>query len=642
MNETATQDALKEIFDELAAQDDLDGADIFDQMDQIDLDDPDELAALEGLVEGDAFTGFDEDTFFADDAGEVVDIEDVGSNWAAGFFGLVALAAFIGWLFIQYQSTETEKQIVSQTADTTLAQANIKEIGLEALLALNGNEESFSNISNLRADTERLVSRLRNGDPDAGVAAVSPAAQDSLDLVTAQWSELVPQIDTVLQNRSVIQDTLSEVATVNQLSPQLLLKSDELVQKLIDQGASLELINIASRQRFLTQRIKASMNEFAIGAPGWEVAATQFGRDVKQFGQVNSAIASMGGESVQENVREVEALHSTLMQSSDGVMNSVGDYFSMRAAANTVTGLSSSMSELVDNLRAVINRDDRTEVLKNLPTILPVLALLGLIGLIWSILHHARRKDRVNEVRTKVAEDAVIKLLDEMGDLAQGDLRVEAEVTNEVTGAIADSINFAVGEMRVLVNGIQTASNGMTEATDGTEQLIADLLTSNGVQSEEIAQASNEVVDMNAAINRMSSSASNSAERARETAEVAKQGADAVRNTIRGMDTTRTQIQETAKRLKRLGESSQQINEIVDLIQDVTEQTNVLSINASIQAAMAGEAGRGFAVVAEEVQRLADRSARASNEITELVKNIQQDTNNAITSMELTTEEVVS
>lgn len=271
-----------------------------------------------------------------------------------------------------------------------------------------------------------------------------------------------------------------------------------------------------------------------------------------------------------------------------------------------------------------------------------MLAALGIAGLIWSVIRQQRKRDAVTALRTKRSEDAVIKLLDEMGDLAQGDLTVEAEVTNEITGAIADSVNFAIGEMRILVNGIKQASTEMTSTTADSETLIAQLLTSNDAQSEEIQNAAVEVEKMSFTMANMSKSALESSDRARISAQSAKNGADAVRNTIVGMNSTRNQIQDTSKRLKRLGESSQQINEIVNLIQDVTEQTNVLSLNASIQAAMAGEAGRGFAVVAEEVQRLADRSARASSEITELVKTIQQDANNAIASMEATTSEVVT
>ena len=113
-------------------------------------------------------------------------------------------------------------------------------------------------------------------------------------------------------------------------------------------------------------------------------------------------------------------------------------------------------------------------------------------------------------------------------------------------------------------------------------------------------------------------------------------------DTIEGMDTIREQIQETSKRIKRLGESSQQIGEIVELIDDIADQTNILALNAAMQAAMAGEAGRGFAVVADEVQRLAERSSNATRQIETLVKTIQADTNEAVSSMENSTTEVVN
>ena len=369
----------------------------------------------------------------------------------------------------------------------------------------------------------------------------------------------------------------------------------------------------------------------------------QFEKDVKLFGEVNNDIRRMGGVAVSGDLSDIDQSYERLVSSAASIMGNVEDYFTIRDAATRISNLSDSMqSGLGDTISGIGNDADKLPFLKNLPWILGGLGLLGLVGLIWALLRQNQKREQVNKLRTKRAEDAVIKLLDEMGDLAQGDLTVEAEVTNEVTGAIADSVNFAIGEMRILVNGIKTASNEMSNTTEDSEQMIAQLLTSNDAQSEVILGAAQEIERMSETMSGMSHLALQSSERAQVAADSAKKGAAAVRDTIVGMNSTRNQIQDTAKRLKRLGESSQQINEIVNLIQDVTEQTNVLSLNASIQAAMAGEAGRGFAVVAEEVQRLADRSARASGEITELVKNIQQDANNAIASMETTTEEVIT
>src|SRR5205814_8238333 len=160
-------------------------------------------------------------------------------------------------------------------------------------------------------------------------------------------------------------------------------------------------------------------------------------------------------------------------------------------------------------------------------------------------------------------------------------------------------------------------------------------------QSVEIRQTSASVLSMAKAMNAMSESASQSASVARQSLAAAQKGTQAVQNTIKGMNEIREQIQETSKRIKRLGESSQEIGEITELISDITEQTNVLALNAAIQAASAGEAGRGFSVVAEEVQRLAERSGDATRQIAALVKTIQTDTQDAVAAMERATQGVV-
>jgi len=146
---------------------------------------------------------------------------------------------------------------------------------------------------------------------------------------------------------------------------------------------------------------------------------------------------------------------------------------------------------------------------------------------------------------------------------------------------------------------------------------------------------------MAGSIEQVSQNASQSSDVAKQSVQLATQGTEAVRKSITGMDTIREHIQETSKRIKRLGESSQEIGDIVELINDIAEQTNILSLNAAIQATMAGEAGRGFAVVADEVQRLAERSSNATKQIDALVRTIQSDTNEAISSMEQSTSGVV-
>ncbi|MET0226886.1 MAG: methyl-accepting chemotaxis protein, partial [Dokdonella sp.] len=239
-------------------------------------------------------------------------------------------------------------------------------------------------------------------------------------------------------------------------------------------------------------------------------------------------------------------------------------------------------------------------------------------------------------------QDAILRLLDEMGSLAEGDLTVKATVTEDITGAIADSVNFAVEALRSLVTTINETAVQVSAAAQETQATAMHLADAAQHQAQQITSASAAINEMATSIDNVSQNSTESAEVAQRSVQIATNGAAVVRQTIQGMDSIRDQIQETSKRIKRLGESSQEIGSIVELINDIAEQTNILALNAAIQAASAGEAGRGFAVVADEVQRLAERASGATKRIETLVQTIQSDTNEAVSSMEQTTSEVVS
>ncbi|HTJ96235.1 MAG TPA: methyl-accepting chemotaxis protein [Rhodocyclaceae bacterium] len=239
------------------------------------------------------------------------------------------------------------------------------------------------------------------------------------------------------------------------------------------------------------------------------------------------------------------------------------------------------------------------------------------------------------------SQDAILRLMNEMGDLADGDLTIRATVTEDITGAIADSVNYTIEELAVLVKRINDAAIRVASASQTAQETTDQLLAATETQSQEIRTANTSVLSMAESMTNVSVNANESARVALISLAAAQKGSAAVTNSIKGMNEIRQQIQETSKRIKRLGESSQEIGEIVELISDITEQTNVLALNAAIQAASAGEAGRGFSVVAEEVQRLAERSAEATKQIAAIVKTIQTDTHDAVSAMENSTQGVV-
>lgn len=265
--------------------------------------------------------------------------------------------------------------------------------------------------------------------------------------------------------------------------------------------------------------------------------------------------------------------------------------------------------------------------------------LVAFIGMV--MIRGTRKQLEEQASQNERNQAAILQLLDELADLAEGDLTVHASVTENFTGAIADSINFAIDQLRGLVSNINGLSLQVAKAVEGTQDTARKLASAAESQAKEIGAASTAINEMAVSIDQVSSNAAESAAVAERAVEIANNGAEVVQDTIIGMDTIRGQIQETSKRIKRLGESSQEIGDIVSLINDIADQTNILSLNAAIQASMAGDAGRGFAVVADEVQRLAERSSAATKQIAALVKTIQTDTNEAVISMEQTTSEVV-
>jgi len=288
--------------------------------------------------------------------------------------------------------------------------------------------------------------------------------------------------------------------------------------------------------------------------------------------------------------------------------------------------------------------------------------LLAAAGIAWVLVQDGRRRTHEADVRRMEAEEqrlqaikqeedasnandqnqaAILRLMNELQEVADGDLTVQATVSEDITGAIADSVNYTVEELRGLVGRVTATAQQVTVASDQAQSISIELLAASQRQSRDIQETTQAVLDMATQITDVSKSASESAEVARQSVSAAEEGSKAVENAISGMNEIREHIQETSKRIKRLGESSQEIGEITELISDITEQTNVLALNAAIQAASAGEAGRGFSVVAEEVQRLAERSGAATKQIGALVRTIQTDTHDAVVAMERSTQGVV-
>ncbi len=559
--------------------------------------------------------------------------------------GLVLSIVAVVWLLaVNTQRAERESKYVEQSSQLLMLSQRIAKDARESVL---GQQVAFKTLKESRDRFEAIVNMLENGNTEIGLPPTPPEVAPALSEVTKLWAPkggegLRAQVDQIISQEKPLFAMRDHVLAINQMSPLLLAVSDEIVELGAKAGMKQEYLYIASRQGMLSQRIAKDVNLFSQGGNEAAVAAAQFGKDAKLFKDSDARLHGVAPPSVAEKLNEASAIFGEMNKHVEGILGSAAELFVSQRASQQIFEQS---EPLLRKARALV--DGYTSLGRARATLQYAIVGLGLAALTFLILLtrklvvDARDRERATAEQSRQTQDAILKLLDEMGDLADGDLTIQPEVTEQITGAIADSINYAVREMRSLVTRIKSTAQQVAMASEQSRQTATELTEAALRQAAQITETTEKVKAMARSMSDMSKSAEKSAEVAQGSVATAKRGAEAVQNTIRGMDEMREQIQETAKRIKRLGESSQQIGEIVELINDIAEQTNILSLNAAIQAAMAGEAGRGFAVVADEVQRLAERSAEATKQISDLVKTIQADTNEAVASMEQATNGVV-
>lgn len=544
---------------------------------------------------------------------------------------------------VVFQTLETQR--AASQADYVERSSRLvalsQQIAVNASTALTGNKEALAALRDATGGFTTIVESLDHGDPETQLAPLSQNSRESLAPVTSLWNAVKTDVDVILGYEDVILKTHDQVKNVNELAPLLLARMDELVDAVIVESTDISLVNETARLRGLSQRMAKDVNIYALDEADAPAAAGQIGRDIKQFQSTLDKVRSVGGPTALARLEDVDTTFADFQTSVSGILEGSGEFFNARDASRSVQESTDQLLPEVQGLVSGVTAAESTGFRLYVPWILGILVALFLFLLGRALINDARKRADLSARQNRETQDAILKLLDEMGNLADGDLTIEAEVTDQVTGAIADSVNFAVKEMRELVARINTASQQVAQESQSTASTAQALSQASAHQAEQITSTTETVQNMSRSMEDMSAEALRSAEVARNSVDVAKSGTQAVRETIRGMDGMRDQIQDTSKRIKRLGESSQQISDIVSLIDDLAEQTNLLSLNAAIQAAMAGESGRGFAVVADEVQRLAERSAEATQQITGLVKNIQADTNEAVASMELATQGVV-
>src|SRR6266850_4160396 len=519
--------------------------------------------------------------------------------------------------------------------------------------ASQGNAVAFKQLRDSRDEFAAVVKLLGGGGVASGVTLppTPERVRPQFGTLEAQWYKTERNAGLVIAEERNLVALGAAVRAINDNNPALLELADEIAALSVQSGGSARQNAITAHLVMLTQRMAKNANAMLAGDVVDAEVAFLLGKDTNTFRdllggllQGNEAlrIARVGDEELRGKLGELE---SGFKQYQVGVSQILGNMQRLvnakratRDIFNDSEALLGAAEDLATGYDGLIAARKFNFIAMGAVSLLALMVLL-LIGKAFVDESHGRAEQ--SEQQNRANEAAILRLLDEIGNLASGDLTVRAKVTEHMTGAIADSINYTIDELRRLVAGITTAAQQVTVATQEAQTVSTQLLHAAQKQASEIQNTGQSVTQMAQSMNKVSSNADDSAKVAETSLNAASKGAQAVQNAIRGMNDIRDQIQETSKRIKRLGESSQEIGEIVQLISDITEQTNVLALNAAIQAASAGEAGRGFTVVAEEVQRLAERSAEATKHIGSIVKSIQRDTQDAVEAMERSTRGVV-
>ena len=510
----------------------------------------------------------------------------------------------------------------------------------EARRAMTGDRDSLAALDRARARLEQAVAAAR----------ASGAGSASGLLSAPEWASISGALAAIFAAGDDLREFHAERTRILERAPDLLSATANFAGTLTPADLRANQIHL---ERFELAVETLQQNARALAIPAGSADSLRRLSDTVDFlGQILGGLAGNDASLGIRAVTDVTAVRSltTVSDLFEEIRTTTG---ALTAAADGAARAEAALAELDDAGAELLAAYEGVEVVPAAVATLPwigrlplLLAAAAVLLMVLILLAYRRARDsrRAAELQAEQSErdqQAILRLLDELQSLADGDLTVEATVSEDITGAIADSINYAIEALRKLVMTVNESSILVDGAAKQTEATALHLVRSAEQQSKQAAAASDSVAKMATSVEEVAGNAERCSDVARHAVDVAHKGGAAVRRTIEGMNTIRETIQDTSKRIKRLGESSQEIGNIVELIEEIAEQTNILALNASIEASRAGESSRGFAVVADEVQKLAERSTNATKKIEVLVSTIQSDTNEAVVSMERSTTDVV-
>ena len=534
-----------------------------------------------------------------------------------------------------------------------------QQVSRDAQSAVLGGVQGLVRLKAHGTDMQTMLNRLRNGDAVGPLPPLPARVAPQLAAVENGWHGMREDIDTILSGAQVAAAMRENGKSLDAMFSSARLTTQEVLGAVVSGAASAEQVSLVGRQLVRLERMSIDVKRTLEGGADTAVAALGLKRDVADL--VRTTARLLGDDQAEPGLRVEDAVArqgierlASLFANRSGLVDAfIGrseSLLQLHEAANMINAGSLPLLQATQALQENYNRVSAAGSQYTIAVIVfGILALSCLLILGIQLIRDAhahteevRRREQESRERNRRNQDSILRLLDEMSDLAEGDLTAYASVNEDITGAIADAFNYAIDALRHLVARIDNTAEAVAEAAQASRTRAVQVSVASDRQNAEIIKAAGTIQDMADSVEQVSADAAESSDVAKRSVTIANKGAREVRETIDGLDDIRITIQDTAKRLKRLGESSREIGAMVGLIDDIADQTNVLALNAAIQASMAGESGRGFAVVADEVQRLAERAGQTTKRIEQLVKAIQADTVEAIESMERSTTGVVS
>lgn len=573
-------------------------------------------------------------------------------SWLSGGLFILFLLMALIMLRIDTQQMRTHTDSLELIGRV---HTDIQQLFIVSREALRGNEQAFIQLRNNLDQLNRYSNVLQYGGEYQQKTIPAIAELLSTDLFKAFQNTLRTkenQTRQILGSREVLINLAEILKRVD-------LVNDSLQKKLQDFSAELTRTGHASNQTVAVETVKIMVqfitsNISSMVRDGFQAsnAIDQASEDAEQMTSMIQALIKgrdwlyatvLGNQSPSETLSEIRVQFNTLEDLLRVTQKLVPEAAGAWSAIHETFTANDKLAVQVGQIEQAIT--ERNNDSNTLVTMLFYLAVIATIisGVVFIQMFSTSMRQRIyqDEQSVETTQNAILRLLNEMEAPTEGDLTARMSVTENMTGTIADSINLMIEALQELVNKVNHAGEQVVDASRQAEQISSDLLSATQEQTHKIEEATVAVLGVAESLETASESAEECAEVAKQTLFAAENGANAVQDAMAGMNEIRVYIQDTSKRIKRLGESSQEIGEIVTLISDIAEQTNILALNASIQATTAGKAGKGFSVIAQEIQRLAEHSAEATQQISTLVRNIRGDAQDTIVAMERSTSSVV-